>query len=116
MELVLSSFRGKGLEGKLHTRKNGLSHDFADRQITLFHSVHSHSPSQCLSLSAAISVSSIIRELPQDYNNYFRLSVGKTVPMVTRCKLPFRKFCGGITPFICLGLYEAEGDVLPGVH
>ena len=33
----------------------------------------------CTGLSAAISLSSIIREVPQNYNNYFTLSVKKTV-------------------------------------
>jgi hypothetical protein len=41
----------------------------------LFHSVHSHWPGHLFSPSAAISVSSIIREMAQDYNNYLRLSV-----------------------------------------
>jgi hypothetical protein len=42
-----------------------------------FHSVRSHSADQAVNLSSAISLSSIIGEMAEDYNSYFKLSVRK---------------------------------------
>jgi len=53
---------------------------------TLVPGVHSHSPDYPLSPSSPICFSSIIRKMPKDYKNYFRLSVRKIVFMGVRRK------------------------------
>jgi len=45
--------------------------------ITLFHPVRSHSPEQRVTLSTAIPLSSIIKEMPQNYNSYIQASRDK---------------------------------------
>ena len=65
----------------------------------MFPGVHYHSPDQPVSSSAAIFLSSIIREIPQDYNNYFILSVRKTVFMCTRRKTLFQEVREYLTAF-----------------
>jgi hypothetical protein len=44
----------------------------AERVVTLFRSVHSHSPTSLSAFPAAICSFPIIGEMPQNYNNYIQ--------------------------------------------